>query len=327
MKVCDSRAGEERKLAPIALFVYNRPWHTEQTLTALSNNILADQSCLFIFSDGPRPDLLSDDISSIDQVRQVIRKKKWCKEIIIIESEKNKGLADSITYGVTRLTNEFGKVIVIEDDIITSPGFLQFMNDALDVYEKNEKVMHISAYMYPHNEKLPDTFFFNVPYPGGGWATWQRAWKFYISDIEYLYNYFDTARGWWRFNKYGGDYLQRQLILNRTGELKTWFIKWHGSLLINNGFTLYPGHSLTTNIGFDGSGSNCPPMRKFDVSPLAKFVNVEPVLLRENKLANRLIFRFYQGSITFKVFIYRILIRYLKKNQVQRIKTLFFHKN
>ncbi len=185
-----------------------------------------------------------------------------------------KGLADSIVGGVTEVINKHNRVIVLEDDIITSPGFLEYMNDALDFYEQEEKVMHISGYMYPHTEKLPETFFFNVPYPGGGWATWQRAWKYYISDTQNLYNYFNTARGWWRFNKFGGDFLQRQLVRNLTGELKSWFIKWHATLLIRGGFTLYPGTSLTNNIGFDDSGSNCPGMNKYDVDILADKVMV-----------------------------------------------------
>ena len=190
--------------APVVLFVYNRPGHTIQTLEALSQNRNAYKSTLYIFSDGPKADANVEEHTRIEQVRQVIRLKQWCKEVIIRESDDNIGLADSIVNGVTEVVTKHNKVIVLEDDVITSTGFLEFMNDALDLYEEEEKVMHISGYMYPHEKDLPETFFFNVPYPGGGWATWYRAWKNFQNDTEYLYNYFNTAKGWWKFNKYGG---------------------------------------------------------------------------------------------------------------------------
>lgn len=310
--------------APVVLFVYNRPGHTIQTLEALSNNHSASKSTLFIYSDGPKADANPEEYARIEQVRQVIRLKPWCKEVIIREYDYNKGLADSIVDGVTEVVNKHNKVIVLEDDVITSPGFLEYMNNALDLYENEEKVMHISGYMYPHEKKLPETFFFNVPYPGGGWATWYRAWRNFNNDTEYLYNYFNTAKGWWKFNKYGGDYLQRQLILNLKGELKTWFIKWHSTLLIQQGYTLYPCNSLTTNIGFDASGSHCSIMNKFDIEILANKIDVKKIQIIESKLAKTVVLKFYQGPFSLKKYVYSILLRFLKKESLQKlIKTSY----
>src|SRR5688572_30309752 len=117
-------------LAPIALFVYNRVDHTRQTLKALSRNNLAEHSELFVFADGPKETAGSEDLKNIAAVRELIRQQTWCKKLHIIERENNNGLAANIVDGVTTVVNRFGKVIVMEDDIVTSPGFLQYMNDA-----------------------------------------------------------------------------------------------------------------------------------------------------------------------------------------------------
>lgn len=279
-------------LAPIILFCYNRPWHVEQTLIALSKNELADQSDLYIYCDGPKENATDEQINNIKLTREVVRKEKWCKEVYIIESEKNKGLADSIIGGVTEVVGKYGKVIVLEDDIITSAGFLKYMNDALEVYKEEKTVMHISAYMYPHKCKLPETFFYQVPYPGGGWATWERAWDLYNDNTEELYNNWKDK--WEQFDWFGGDYLSKQLIANFNGTLKTWFIKWHAVLLEQKAMTLYPGESLTNNIGFDDLGTNCYTTTKFDVE-IVENVIVEKEQIKLNKKASRVIYDFYQG--------------------------------
>jgi hypothetical protein len=287
------------KLAPIILFTYNRPQHTEQTLYALMLNELASESELYIYCDGPKENATDQQKHLITEVREVIRKRSWCKNVHIIESKVNKGLANSIIDGVTEVINKHGKVIVLEDDIVTSVGFLKYMNDALNFYENEEKVMHISAYMYPHKEKLPETFFFNVPYPGGGWATWQRAWKYFNNDANYLYSSFQANKKWDLFNKFGGRLLQKQLKANIDGQIKTWFVKWHAVLIMHGGFTLYPNCSLTNNIGFDDSATHCVAMTKFDIDNLAEKIEVKKIKLKESKKATRIILHFYQGNYYF----------------------------
>lgn len=279
-------------LAPIIVFCYNRPWHVEQTLEALSINDLADQSVLYIYCDGPKVNATDEMHQKITEVRQVVRKRQWCKEVHIIEAEENKGLAANIVWAVTEVVNQYGRVITIEDDIITSVGYLRFMNDALEMYKDDEKVMHISGYMWPHRKKLPKTFFYEVPYPGGGWATWQRAWKHYSDDAKPLYDYWCTR--WDEFNKFGGDYLQCQLEKNYQGIMKTWFIKWHAVMLKRGALTLYPGQSLTNNIGFDNQATNCYTTDKFDVIPI-DYIDVKRIPIKENRIAVREIYAFYQG--------------------------------
>ncbi len=279
-------------LAPIIVFCYNRPWHVEQTLESLSRNELADQSTLYIYCDGPKADASEEMLQKITEVRQVVRKRQWCKEVHVVEHEENVGLKKNIVGAVTEIVNQYGRVITMEDDIITSKGYLRFMNDALEMYKDDEQVMHISGYMWPHRCKLPDTFFYEVPYPGGGWATWQRAWQHYTDDTKPLYDYWCTR--WDEFNKFGGDYLQLQLEKNYRGTMKTWFIKWHAVMLMRGALTLYPGHSLTNNIGFDEQATNCYTTDKFDVVPV-DYVKVERIPIKENKRAAREIYAFYQG--------------------------------
>src|SRR5690606_23296506 len=149
-----------KDLAPIALFVYNRPRHTLQTLEALAKNDLAKYSTLYVFSDGPQSDAPDHDTMLISRVREVVDSQNWCAETIHIKRDTNLGLAENIVSGVTQVLQRHGRVIVLEDDIITGTGFLTFMNDALSVYAQDEQVMHISGYMFPVNGTLPETFFY-----------------------------------------------------------------------------------------------------------------------------------------------------------------------
>ena len=131
--------------SPIALFVYKRPEHTRQTLEALIKCPEFEQSKLYVFCDAAKR---SEDEKLVDKTRAVVRALVDNKATIIEESN-NKGLVNSIISGVTKLVNEFGKVIVLEDDLIVSPGFLQYMNQALEIYQNENRVMQISGYMFP----------------------------------------------------------------------------------------------------------------------------------------------------------------------------------
>lgn len=279
--------------APIIVFAYNRPEHLKKTLDALSCNMLADESILYIYCDGPKKNTDDDNKRRIEKVRLVARSTVGFKDIHVIERGWNYGLANNIVDAVTQIVKEFGRVITLEDDVVTSPGFLCYMNDALEYYQEEEKVMHISGYMYPHRRKLPETFFFPVPYPGGGWATWARAWRYYNDDTITVYEQWKDR--WNDFDVLGGDYLSKQLIANYNGTLRTWFVKWHAAMLSRNALTLYPYQSLTNNIGFDNLATNCSPTTKFDVKELASSVHVGPIPLKINKKASRIIYDFYQG--------------------------------
>lgn len=284
------------KLAPIILFVYNRPNHTSQTLNALALNPQAKESVLYIYCDGPKEDATNHTRQLIEEVRTIVKRENRFKEIIIVEHTTNKGLATSIVDGVTEVVNKYGKIIVLEDDIVTSAGFLHYMNSTLDVYEQEDKVMHISGYMYPHEKALPQTFFYNVPLCWG-WATWKRAWKHFENDTASLIGFLDKEDKWKQADKFGENFLVNQLKLNFTGILNTWFIKWHISVFINNGFTLYPSTSLVNNIGFDNSGIHTGSSTKYAHKELCKDVQVAKIPIEENQEAGTIIREFYHNEM------------------------------
>jgi len=238
--------------APIVLFTYKRLWHTKQTVEALQKNLYADQSELFIFSDGAKNE---KDELKVKEVREYLKTIKGFKKIEIIERDKNWGLANNIIDGVTEIVNNFGKVIVLEDDIITSPYFLKYMNEALERYEEEEKVMHISGYMFPiKTDGLPDTFFLK-PTSCWGWATWKRAWKYFERNPEKQIKIL-TKNQIKDFNLNNSYDYWSHLVLNYQGKLYTWAIFWYLSVYLNNGLSLHPRESLTKNIGTDGSGTH-----------------------------------------------------------------------
>ncbi|MCG8688237.1 MAG: hypothetical protein MI892_25400 [Desulfobacterales bacterium] len=298
-------------LAPVVLFVYNRPEHTKKTLEALANNELANKTKLYVFSDGPKN---SDNelIAKIEEVRSIVRMKNWCNEVNLYSSVSNMGLAQSIIKGVTEVINQHGKVIVLEDDLITSPGFLNYMNDALNFYQNTKKVMSISAYMFPHKEQLPETFLYNAPYPWG-WATWKDSWKNFVDDAHGLYQKADDEKKWDAFNAFGGKMLQKQLKANVDGSLKTWYIKWHASVFFKNGLSLYPGQSLVNNIGLDNTGAHCASVSNFDIDKLAESVEIKDIPLNTNKKARKIIIKFYQGkNYWFKRIVFKYTPGFIK---------------
>lgn len=279
-------------LAPVVVFSYNRPDHLRRTLEALSKNDLASESVLYIYCDGPKPDATEEQRRQIIANREVAHAATGFKEVNVVERDGNFGLKNNIVGAVTEIVNQYGRVVTLEDDVISSVGFLKYMNDALETYQDENQVMHVSAYMYPHKCKLPDTFFYPVPYPGGGWATWRRAWNCYNDNTQELYEYWKDK--WDVFDVFGGDYLSKQLKKNFDGSMNTWFVKWHAVMLQKGALSLFPGRSLTNNIGFDDMATHCYVTNKFDVAP-TDYVKVMKLPLQVNKKASRVIYDFYQG--------------------------------
>ncbi|CEF48519.1 unnamed protein product [uncultured bacterium] len=244
-------------LAPIVLFVYNRPWHTAKTLEALSHNDLSNESELHIFADGPKPGASAATLASVAEVRRVIRSRTWCKDVHITESPDNKGLAASIIDGVTSVVNRYGKVIVLEDDIVTGRSFLAFMNQALRVYEHDAALMSVTGYMYPVAESpADDVFFLRGGISCWGWGTWARAWKHFQPDARALMDEVATTTRQ-RFDWNGAfpyfDMLEGYLA----GRNDSWGVRWYASMYLQKGLGLFPGKSLVRNIGFDGTGVHC----------------------------------------------------------------------
>lgn len=255
-------------MVPIVLFVYNRPWHARQTIEALQKNTLAKESELFIYSDGPKNEKAE---AKVRQVRDYIKTIEGFQKVTIVEREKNFGLAANTTDGVTSIINNHGRVIVLEDDLITSPYFLTFMNEALDFYENEEKVMHISGYMFPiDTEGLPEAAFHRATC-SWGWGTWKRAWSLFEYDVEKIMKSF-TPQMIKSFNLNGYYNFWSQIVGNKKNLIKTWAIFWYATVFLNGGLTLYPITSMVRNIGMDSSGEHCGTSDQFDVQLTQKAV-------------------------------------------------------
>lgn len=287
-------------LAPIALFVYNRPKHTRQTLEALQANELANQSHLFVFCDGPKANATSETLKAIQDARTIVKEKTWCKTITLFESENNKGLADSIKDGVTKILNQFGKVIVLEDDIVTAKGFLTYMNEALELYKNESKVMHIASYLPYTNSisNLPETFFLRFM-SCWGWATWKSAWDAANWDAQDLYGQIQAPAVMKAFNLDGVLNFHEQLEQNITGQINTWAIMWYTSIFLNQGLCLYPNVTLSKNIGLDGSGAHCLPGEDATAFSYDTEIDVRYQQLRISQLGTTYLKRYYRfGKIS-----------------------------
>lgn len=271
--------------APIVLFVFNRPGHTLRTLEALEANPLAAQSPLYVFCDGPRLNSTQEEIDLVANVRQVVRSRAWCGSVTIHERPTNLGLADSIREGLDAIFTASERAIVLEDDIVTSPGFLRYMNDALNAYDRRPPVMHITGYLPETNYQwiLPDTFLARYM-SCWGWATWRNSWnkvRWNGSDLlKELDRYPGGRRG---FDIGGTTNFSQQLEANVRGELRTWAVYWGASIYLAGGLCLFPRRSLVRNIGTDGSGENFRTDQSghYDAA-LAENITVKPGLRAES---------------------------------------------
>lgn len=299
-------------MAPVILFVYNRPWHTEQTLNALAANNLADKSILYIYADGPKDDATEQVLNDIRSTKTLIRREKWCKEVFIIESEFNQGLANSVINGVTEIVNKHGTVIVIEDDLVTHPFFLTYMNKYLDMYNDEESVISIHGFMYAIKKKIKEPFFLRGA-DCWGWATWKRGWDLFEPDGQLLLDQLVRRRLTKEFN-FNDSYNYTSLLEAQIkGEVDSWAIRWYASAFLANKLTLYPPFTLVHNIGFDGSGTHQDViagdpdtfnMENFEIKVIA------PV---ENKKQKKQIEVFFKGRNFYFKLAKRKIKAYLKK--------------
>ena len=237
--------------APIVLFTYNRLAHTRNLIESLLKNEEAANSHLHIFCDGPKDD---NDVSTVQAVREYVHSIHGFAQVEIVESEINQGLANSVIKGVTEVVNRYGRVIVLEDDLVVAPYFLKFMNDALNLYADEPRVGHIQACDFTQDTSLPLTFL--IKWTGSwGWATWQRAWKLFNPDGAHLLQQLED-KGLTRTFDFNGNYpftrmLQRQIA----GQNNSWAIRWNATLFLNDILSLNVGRSLVNNNGFDANDS------------------------------------------------------------------------
>ena len=295
--------------APILLFVYNRPEHTRRCIESLLKNSLASESNLFIYADGAKD---STQQEAVNEVRNYIRSIQGFKQITLMERSENWGLARNIIDGVTTQVNRYGKVIVLEDDLVVAPYFLQFMNDALEVYKNEPRVGHIQACDFTQDSSLPATFL--IKWTGSwGWATWDRAWKHFNPNGNELLQELEE-RKLTRVFDFNGKYgFTRMLRRQIGGKNNSWAIRWNASLFLKDILSLNVGRSLVQNEGFDGSGTNCGGGGLY-----ASHLYLQPLLItpispiEENKEARQAFIRYYARTNSFWAKAIRRIKRTLK---------------
>ena len=295
--------------APILLFVYNRPEHTRRCIQSLLKNSLASESNLFIYADGAKD---STQQEAVNEVRNYIRTIQGFKQITLLERSENWGLARNIIDGVTTQVNRYGKVIVLEDDLVVAPYFLQFMNDVLEVYKDEPKVGHIQACDFTQDSSLPSTFL--IKWTGSwGWATWDRAWKYFNPNGKELLQELEE-RKLTRIFDFNGKYgFTRMLRRQIEGKNNSWAIRWNASLFLKDILSLNVGRSLVQNEGFDGSGTNCGGGGLYASHLYLQPLPVIPISpIEENKEARQAFVRYYARTNSFWAKAIRRIKRTLK---------------
>jgi len=299
----------QNNLAPIILIVYNRLFHTKKTIEFLRNNNLASNSNLFIYSDGYKN---GKDKKDVIAVRQYINNINGFKSVNIIARDRNIGLVLNITSAVTEICNQFQKVIVLEDDIVTSPFFLEYMNDGLTIYEDDDNVACIHGYLYPLSYNFKEPFFIRGA-DCWGWATWQRAWKFYNPNASDLYIKLKDRNLFKQFNFNNTFDYSGMLMDQINNKINSWAIRWNASIFLQNMLTLYPNKSLVKNIGFDNTGTHSGSVKYFDQiqSNIPIIMTKLPTI--ESKFAYLKFSEYFKKNKLYKNLFYKAIIKYLKK--------------
>lgn len=295
--------------APILLFVYNRPSHTRRCIESLLKNSLASESHLFIYADGAKDESQQE---AVNEVRSYIRSIQGSKQVTLIERNENWGLARNIIDGVTTQVNRYGKVIVLEDDLIVAPYFLQFMNDALETYKDEPKVGHIQACDFTQDPTLPETFL--IKWTGSwGWGTWDRAWKHFNPNGKELLKKLEERKLTYTFDFNGKYGFTRMLRRQIEGKNNSWAIRWNASLFLEDILSLNVGRSLVQNEGFDGTGTNCGGGGLYSSNLHLNKLNVIRINpIEENQEVRKAFMRYYGRTNSFWAKAIRRIKRTLK---------------
>lgn len=245
--------------APIIIFAFNRLKPLKACVAALLANKEAAESDLVVFVDGPRENK-EDEPKKVEVVRQFVKNIKGFKSLTYHFSDENKGLAPSISAGVTEVINQYGKAIIVEDDIISATNFLSFLNQGLDFYEAHKEVFSISGESI--KVKCPNGYFYSnyfAPRAGcWGWATWADRWN--SVDFE-LKDWNAVKQHKSAFNKWGGSDCFGLLDGWHKGMNSSWAIRFNYSQFLQGKTTCFPVVSKVKNDGFEEDGTNCKKVK------------------------------------------------------------------
>ena len=279
-------------LAPIVVFTYNRPEHTLRAFNALLKNPLANESDIIIYSDSAKT---ANHNKAVDEVRSFLSEITGFRSKKVIHRDNNFGLAESIIQGVTGVLQESEKVIVLEDDMVVSPYFLEYMNEALDQFVDDNRVISVHGYVYPVDIKLPEAFFL----PGAdcwGWATWRRGWEIFNPNGQYLLDELVRRHLIQEFDYNGAYPFSNMLKAQVKGANDSWAIRWHASAFLAGKLTLYPGRSLVHNSGNDGSGTHCGTSDSMDIKLSETKINLNNIAVESSRIGREAFEIFFRQS-------------------------------
>lgn len=251
-------------LAPICLFTYNRLQETKRTVEALKKNYLASGSDLFIFSDGPKSE---DGVKKIEEVRHYLHSITGFKSVTLYESVKNRGLAESIITGASQIIAKYKKVIVLEDDLLSSPNFLNFMNMALDYYNNQKEIFSVSGYTM----NLTSLKSWNKDYYVGlrasswGWGTWEDRWEIVDWEVKDYHRFVIDPFEQFKFMRGGSD-LPYMLWKQMNGKIDSWAIRWCYHQFKNGLLTVFPKESKIISIGFGHDATHTKDTKRFETN-------------------------------------------------------------
>lgn len=279
-------------LAPVVVFAYARPEHLQRTVESLSQNPEAERTDLHVYCDGSKSPHMRDRVNA---VREYVASIDGFASVHRVYRDHNIGLAQSVIDGVSSLLQKHDRVIVVEDDLLLSPHFLRYMNDALTCYSDDARVASVHGYNYPIGDPLPETFFLRGA-DCWGWATWARAWRHFNPDGQALLTRLQQQRLMRAFDLDGAFPFTTMLKAQIAGRNDSWAIRWHAACFADNLLTLYPGRSLVENIGNDASGTHCAHTEAYARALTNEPVTVERIALSESETARQAIARFLRGQ-------------------------------
>ena len=234
------------------LFTYNRPWHTQPVIDGLVKNKVLPEK-LFIFHDGLKE---GHDENNWREVREVISKVSFCL-VEIIESDSNKGLAKSIIDGISYVLKDNDAVIVLEDDCVPAPNFMNFMYQVFHKYRNEKNVYNVSGYAWHVDLKSDkDDAYFNGRSSSWGWGTWKDRWLQYSQDNDILERIMSDKGKSVELASWGRD-LPHMLFDRIRVKNNSWAVYFALKVIESNGLCICPYKTLIKNIGMDGSGVHC----------------------------------------------------------------------
>jgi GT2 family glycosyltransferase len=275
--------------APVVLFTYKRPIHTKMVLDALSNCDWIQETDVIIYVDGLKQTATQEDKDKIEQTRQVLleyKKSHNFKSLEVHLSDENRGIAYSVKKGAAKELEKYGKIIIMEDDIVPQKGFVKYMNEALDKYENEDTVWGISASAFPlYNENAVKTETFFLPVNSSwGWATWKRTWNKIDFDIEHIFEKFNQNSITQKEYNFGSYYYYQILEAQKDKKIDSWATFFMATMFLEKGWFLFPKKSLVQNTGFDATGTHCTKEDLFFNTAVTDFVEVSTIpLLIENE--------------------------------------------